>query len=285
MSLPANPSPTPLDLCLSCHDGHTFAPDVVGVDANGLVQRSGGHFAGPEEPNPRGHDLGRALPTGGDLCLRCHFSSGDQEKVTCVDCHDPHGNGVARNLQWASWPEATPDLGLFVNPSAAGMARYEAGNVSYGTLDGDVLREPTSMCIDCHHVFSGSSYLDGDGDGIHERHPSYDSERGSPNSIDQGQGDGGSDPDHWTGGSGSGFWTTPRLRFVVSGATDYTAAREVDAHTNGVLCLTCHRAHGSSQAFGIGWQLQNGYSAPGCDQCHKIADVPPPDTPSDVPGY
>ena len=38
-------SPDPLDLCLSCHDGNTFAPDVVLTDANGLVQRSAGYFA------------------------------------------------------------------------------------------------------------------------------------------------------------------------------------------------------------------------------------------------
>ena len=88
------------------------------------------------------------------------------------------------------------------------------------------------------------------------------------------------------GGIGSGFYTTPRLRFVVSGATDFASAKVVDAQTNGVLCLSCHQAHGSDQAFGVTWTLQNGYAAPGCDQCHKIADVPPPaGSPSDVAGW
>ena len=275
----ANPrlikAPDAVDLCISCHDGHTFAPDVVGADANGSVERSAGFFADPEVANARGHDLGRGLSTdGSDLCFRCHFSSGDHKKVTCIDCHNPHGNNVARNLQWASWPQGTPDLGLFVNPMAVTMtARYEAGNVSYGTLNSSALREPSNMCLDCHHVFSGGYYIDPDGNGIHNRHPTYDSERAAPNSIDQGAGDGGSDPAHWEGGSGSGFWTTPRLRFVVSGAASYAAAKIVDARTNGVLCLSCHKAHGSDQAFALTFQLANGCSAPGCDQCHKIANV------------
>lgn len=266
----------PVDLCLTCHDGRNFAPDVLSADANGLTQRSAGSFDAPEVVNPMGHDLGRGLPREGwDLCFRCHFSSGDQMKVTCIDCHNPHGNGIARNLQWASDPGATPQLGLFSNPGATGMSRYEQENVSYGAVSGD-LYEPSNMCLDCHHIFSGQSYIDAGNDGIHERHPTFDSERSSPNSIRQGEARGSTVPAHWEGGSGSGFQGTSRVRPVVPQAGGYLAARLIDADENGVFCLSCHRAHGSDQPFGLVFPASGGANAPGCDQCHLVANIPQP---------
>jgi hypothetical protein len=191
--------------------------------------------------NPRGHDLGQNLGQGSGLCARCHSGSGGDAQVTCIDCHNPHGNGVARNLQWASDAESTPDLGLFVSSGATGLQRYETRNVSYGTLDSDALREVSNMCLDCHHSFSGSTAIDPDGNGIHSRHPSYDSERGSPNTIAMGAADGGSDPAHWEAGTGSGF-SVPRVRFVVSGAADFGSA---GARNNGSSASAL--AHGSGE--------------------------------------
>ena len=49
---------------------HTFAPDVMGADANSLTERSAGFFGEPDVVNPTGHDLGRGLPERGDVRVR-----------------------------------------------------------------------------------------------------------------------------------------------------------------------------------------------------------------------
>lgn len=262
-------STDPIDVCLSCHDGSTGAPDVVGSDANGLRDRSAGFFAPPGAVNPCGHDLGRGVETGVEaLCARCHGGAGTRPAVTCLDCHDPHGNGRARNLRWAGAPDREAALGLFVDPAATGLERYEASRVSYGTLGSDMLREISSTCDDCHHALAGARGR-GAEDGPHVRHPSYDSEHGATNSIAQGN----AAPAHWLAGTGSGF-EIPRVRTVVVGATSYAAGKSVDPARNGVFCLTCHRAHGSGTAFGLAWEIgPRGAAAPGCDQCHALASV------------
>ena len=273
-STTANPTllkfANPLDLCVSCHDGVEGIPDVIAADVNGLTERSAGYFDEPDVLNPRGHNIGRVVedPAGFGLCMRCHFGGEmASAQVTCIDCHATHGNANPRNLQWASDPGGTAPLGLFVAAGASGMSRYERANVAYGSTNDISLREPTNMCIDCHHVLTGS-YTDIDLNGIHEKHPSYCSERGFPNDIDQGLVRGTTNPVHWEGGTGPGFDGTERVPFVNEGATDYAAAHVVDSSTNGVLCFSCHKAHGSASAFSLVWAVDGGIDNTGCDQCH-----------------
>ena len=177
----------PISLCVTCHDGRTGVPDVINADTNALTERSAGYFDAVDVANYRGHNLKTGLSANpSDLCTRCHFSgSFATAGVTCIDCHSVHGNGRVRNLRWASWPGYEPAaFGLFMANSALGnLGRYERANVGYGTDNTDNVREVTNMCLDCHHVFSGGYYIDRNSDGIHERHPTYDSERGSTNSI------------------------------------------------------------------------------------------------------
>lgn len=265
----------PVALCLTCHDGFSGIPDVVGADVNGLADRSAGFFAAPNEYNPRGHKLEYGLTSDpNDLCYRCHFvGSFATASVTCIDCHNPHGNGKVRNLQWASWPGGEPDYGMYTRPGSLGMTKYESGNIGHGDPGVSTVREVTNMCTDCHHVFSGDYYIDADGDGIHERHPSYNSEWGSYNSIVQGESRGTTVPAHWVDGTGGGFLMTPRVRYVNRGATDFSSATTVNASTNGVFCLSCHKAHGNDHAYSLTWDPVVGQYGEGCDQCHAKTEL------------
>lgn len=262
-----------LALCVTCHDNHVGIPDVVGADVNGLVDRAGGFFAAPGVDNPDGHKLeydpdGAGGPHSFQLCGRCHFTGTfATASVTCVDCHNPHGNGKARNLQWASAPGDEPEFGMYIAPGAAGLARYEAGNVGYPAPNVDEYREVTNMCIDCHHVFTGKSYNDPSNTGWHVLHPSYDSERGDPNTISQGDVRGTTISSHWVNGTGAGFRVSPRVRYLVRGAASYSASKVV-AGANGVFCLSCHKAHGSASPFGLTWDPLQEVGGEGCDQCH-----------------
>lgn len=265
-----------LDTCLGCHDGKIGIPDVVGDDVNNLRARSAGRFEAPGRRNPHGHDLayglGEQVGTSA-VCSRCHSGGMATASVTCVDCHDPHGNGRPRNLRFASDPAATPQLGLLVSPLASGLERYESDNVAFGTLDSEQLREASAVCVDCHHAMSGAMHVDPNHDGLHEMHPTYDSEHGATNVIRQGASKGTSDPGHWERGAGSGFVGAERVRIVTRGADSYARARVVNAATNGVFCLSCHRAHGSDQPFGLVWTAARGSGPAGCDQCHGTTEV------------
>ena len=266
----------PVDICLSCHDGRLGVPDVVGVDTNALAERSAGMFEPPETPSHRGHTIGRGLDLDADrFCSRCHFDGEfATAEVSCLDCHNHHGNDRVRNLQWASAKGSEPQFAMIMRPGATGLAKYERQNVAYGHVPGSA-SEVTNMCIDCHHTFFGDSggwYTNPDGDDHWNRHPNFNSEWGAVDPISAGAGTGSIKPAHWMGGVGSGFGSTARVPFVAIGAGDFTAATTVDADRNAVFCLTCHKAHGSENAFAMTFDPQTVPKAKGCDQCHAVVE-------------
>ena len=263
------------ELCLACHDGKTFAPDVLGTDTNGPAERAAGMFEARGVANPRGHSLSSVdMPVSG-LCDRCHFGgSMATATVQCIDCHAPHGNQGYRNLQWASAPGSEPPLLAYTRPGATGLARYQAANVRYpGPSGGAGWFEITNMCVDCHHAFmdyaSGYYTRPGGSTGPFVRHPGTNNEGGISRPIDAPGAN--TTPANWV--SGTVGFDVPRLPFMVTGATDFAAAGAVAAN-NEVFCLTCHKAHGSDRQFALRWDygtVSSATQSSGCAQCHAQA--------------
>lgn len=245
------------ELCLSCHAGLRGVPDVMGSDINRLHERSAGRFEMEGGENRHGHDLGPSL--------------------TCVLCHDPHGNGNPRNLRLASDPEVQVTLGLFVRPGSEGLDRYERRNVAYGTLDSPALREVSAICLGCHASVVGPAGQQRGAHGGFLRHPSYDSQADQANRISDGGLRGSTASAYWDLGIGTDFELVPRVPFVAAGAEDFVAASQVDAGRNGVFCLSCHSAHGTQNPFGLRWTQTGSEGVAGCNQCHAKGRRQTPD--------
>ena len=137
-------------------------------------------------------------------------------------------------------------------------------------------------------------------DGECVRHPNTESVRNTWESIDGPVGSNGqlvagytstADSEHWefgedgwlsgNGGNGIGFPNPAdlseiapvQLPFLVQGAFNGTQQQNYDATKvvsaeNQVFCLTCHKAHGSSNNSSMRWEYQTS-SNRGCQQCHN----------------
>ncbi len=248
---------SPSDLCLTCHNDQAGIPDVSGVDINNPSEeydgseRAGGHFAEDSADSYKGHNLA---------------GRGDATSVECTDCHDPHGNANYRNLKTI---DSDPEQGplAYVDPATAGLDKYRRSSIGYVKNFGD------KLCGQCHDLGSADSTLSTSGRYL--RHPSSNEDM----LITIAAGDGHSDPQHWVSGEGSGFdvygISVPRVPFAVGTADNYATATSVSVD-NEVFCLSCHKAHGSTHAFGMIWPYGTRdalASSSGCNQCHNVSQA------------
>lgn len=225
------------DGCTSCHEGQSTAPDVVGStnSASGNVNvRSAGFVTTADDQHGHQPTVGatagsaRNAPGGG-------FTAGE---LKCTSCHDQHGSATGttafRNLvsgsvvvkatMAASQGDVTDTtVDVFMNAAAGAPTngfpngdRYMSSNVGYLNKDGDNTYAKWSNT--CHTGFESST-------GPYTKHPT---------GVNVG-----------TGNSSATQYTN-----LNSGSRVRVAYKDGSNQYN-VTCVSCHRAHGSGQSYGL----------------------------------
>ncbi len=258
-------------LCLTCHDGTGFAPDVLGANSNVYVRQAGAlNRLGVIGQPATGHTLDTTDEAPGSSPAWA-----DSAGLHCVDCHSPHGNANWRNLAtnpgWyprntaaVSYATATNDLTKDVYQVAAGpmATHYAMSNVFFN--EPDVTKSKYAhFCKGCHtdfHGDKGGAELGGATGEEWLRHPTNDANIGA-------LGGGHSSLATFTGRSNrvqvmsaSGVWSPP--------AADVTPS-----------CMSCHKSHGNGNAFGLIFMSGTGTideegddgtaARQLCKQCHR----------------
>jgi hypothetical protein len=277
------------ELCLTCHDGQTFAPDVLEDNNNtaaggprqaGALNKVGGNGI---YPPPTGHTLGSTDTAPGGT-----WSDTSSHGLNCANCHAAHGGGLAvadpyRNLggfgtavgpstqvsfaPGSSNTDLTVDV--FVNTSSGvTLNKYQQQNVTYNepnTADSAI----AAFCKGCHTDFHGAvgdaTTIGGTGTPptAFIRHPAA--------GVDIGAIGGGH--------SSLSVFTNYTNQVQVMSPTGQ-AAGAYDGSDTGLTptCISCHKGHGNQNAFGLiyiagtGTVDEEGDSGTSvrdlCNQCH-----------------
>jgi hypothetical protein len=289
------------NLCLSCHDQGGGAPDVLGVNQNNGDIRLGGFLnrLGIEGNAPTGHTLdSTATAPGSNPAWSAEDENGPGVGLECTNCHHQHGY-------------AGPDIAPGEPRNAYRNLRQDPGNagflggyVSYndglgsrnpqGTYDGTVdvferaedaydesdvdWNEPDNtqsaiakFCAGCHNDFHGlvgdTNTIGGTGSPAQSflRHPS-----GGVN----------------IGAIGGGHSQLPIYNARLNKVKVMSEVGVWDPAGSDVTptCISCHKAHGNGNAFGLiyrsgtGTLTENGDTNGTvlenlCAQCHTQASA------------
>ena len=271
-------------LCLNCHNSQSFAPDVFGANGGtaGLREAGGlnalaGHGltndAGYEEIN--GHTLfSTSLPPGGTGTAYVPGAEG----LICTNCHAQHGTSNYRNLlnrgiftgDTISYAVGSNDLTKDVFERSAGA--YTESDMDFNEPDTRNSRYG-KWCQNCHvdfHGQGGDANMGGQPGGQlssanpapWKRHPVADVNIGTPGAT----------------------FISSLARYA--GVTNKVKVMDsqglwLGTGTNTTLtpsCMSCHKAHGNKNAFGLIFMSGTGTrSEEGdggvykdlCRQCHS----------------
>ena len=244
-------------LCLTCHNNQSFAPDVFGANGGTAGLREAGGLnalAGHGLTNDPGYDeinghtlFSTAAPPGGASSAYVPGAEG----LVCTTCHAQHGTSNYRNLlnrgiftgDTISYAVGTNDLTKDV--FERGAAQYTEADVDFNEPDTRNSRYG-QWCQNCHVDFHGRG--------------------GDANMGGQAGGEGGAgNPAPWKRHPVADVNIgTPGATFISSLARYASLTNKVKVMDSQGLwtgtggdntvtpsCMSCHKAHGDKNAFGL----------------------------------
>lgn len=293
------------ELCLACHNGQTFAPDVLMTNTN-AASATYGREAGAlnEQTAAEGYDswMGHTLDSTAQPPGKVNYNGSDPYPtgtiLECTSCHTQHGGaGVYRNLgprnsaNQPSYVIATTNdntKDVWINIASGYVANtgdpatfspfYDASKVFFNRNDvTDINGKKTSnkmdtQCSVCHGNFHGGQGDTGIGG-------SPDPATGHPGGYQFLRHPTSQEPLN-NGSSG----TSNLARFQAATIKVKVYADDHTGYTDPTPgCISCHKAHGNKNPFGLVFQSRTATTSG--EEGDPGTEVPPPGAPSYQKGY
>lgn len=268
---PRQTSFAPMDVnrtCLECHNGRGGNADGSSVlsGPDGTLVRQAGFLNGPGGIEHTGHTLGSTQRAPGGT-----WTPGPQG-LTCTHCHDPHGdNGQYRNLVLRPGTATEDRRVTFVLGPTNDLRKdvwIGSGPFDAEKYDARVIRfnQPQSgrsaygeWCQGCHTAFHGPAGSPNMG-GVNgwTRHPTSDAR---------------------IGGGPRQHSSFTRFAGLANRVPTMSASGSWPATDNTPSCMSCHKAHGNGNPFGLLFTAGRGHLTESgdsegksqtdlCHQCH-----------------
>ncbi len=244
---------TATDLCLTCH-GEVFGRDALDPPA----ERGAGNFAFLFEDNLNDGVDGLANPIPGAAAGHSIISQDlgslpdprwteapggvfPSHQLGCTSCHDPHGNSAFRMLNGVGPVQG--GAGVFVNPApdAVGLDVTDPAAVEAPDLHSAYRAGMSAWCANCHGLYHDETGRDNFEHPVDETLDS--DERSTYN--------------RYAGAGGMGDAATAYLPDVALEDPGMTTTTTSGATASSrIMCLSCHRAHGSSAPPAGRWDFR-----------------------------
>lgn len=222
-------------VCMACHRGDRPTVKAPGVASPSNWDPPGGGFPSDlTDPAHHAHALGPTplLPPSGDT----------EVVMSCVTCHEPHGNGAYRNLRTNPSGKVRASVPPVVSQTVTAVSGqgdpYTRANLRY-------VSGMSQWCMDCHNLITAEHSATADA--LVAAHP-WDL------------------PLFGSAKADYGAWSGPvPNRVPVQNAAGVAAPNEGDQ----VFCLSCHKAHGSPNEATLIYADGVTRSST-CQQCHNV---------------